>query len=414
MKNQSPLDIQDPLKKYRSQFYVPQINGKDSIYFCGNLMGLQPKKIKSLVLSELENWQNFGVKGNYLGDKPWVKYHQLAKKSISRLVGAKPNEVIAMNNLTSNLHLALTSFFRPDKVRNKIIIEKDAFPSDYYALYSQLNTRGLDPLNHLIEIKRKNQYYISNEEILDTIEDVGEELCLILLPGTHYLTGQSFDIKKVSEKAHEVGAYAGFDLAHSIGNTPLSLHDSNVDFGVWCSYKYLNAGPSNLGGLFIHENHIKNKEFPRLESWWSHDSSWSYGQEYKFNYHPSVDSWQLSHSDIFGHASLLGSLKIFDAVGIDAIRKKSLLLTGLLEELILESSLKQKIEIITPSNSEERGSQLTFLVNGEGKMIFDYLTEKGVILDYKEPNLFRIAPVPLYNSFQDVYDFFELLKKSML
>ncbi|MFK7954314.1 MAG: kynureninase [Ekhidna sp.] len=419
MKNQAQkaqeLDKSDELADFRNQFHIPKRNDRDSIYLCGNSLGLQPKTTENVLLEELKNWKDHGVEGHFTGNKPWVDYHSNAKKALSEILGAKEHEVVAMNNLTSNLHLALTSFYRPEGKRTKILIEKGAFPSDFYATHSQIVVNGFDASENLVELETVDgSEYLSTKEITNKIDELGAELALVMFPGVQYYTGQYFDMKSIAAAAHAVGAHAGFDLAHAVGNIPMSLHDDGIDFAVWCSYKYLNSGPGGVGGLFIHEKHGKDQTIPRMSGWWGHDAEARFKMNNEINPIQSVDGWQLSNVNILSQAAHLASLEVFKKADIHKMRAKSVLLTGYMEELIHESSLlKQNIKIITPSNPEERGCQLSLFLKNHGKSVFDTIVSKGVIMDWREPNVIRVAPVPLYNSFQDVYDFIEILKEAL-
>ena len=409
------LDQSDSLSSFRSHFSIPKRSGQRCIYFCGNSLGLQPNTTQLFVDEELNRWRNHGVEGHFTGDRPWVSYHQNSKSSLATLTGALEHEVVAMNNLTSNLHLAMMSFYQPKGKRNKILIEKGAFPSDFYAVHSQIENRGLDPAKCMVELKPKDDgVYLPSNEVIETIHELKEELALVVFPGVQYYSGQFFDIKAIAEAAHSVGAYAGFDLAHTIGNIPLSLHNDHVDFAVWCSYKYLNSGPGGVGGLFVHEDHGKNRDLNRLSGWWGHDAKARFRMENEINPIPSVDGWQLSNINILSHAAHLASLEIFEKAGIENLRAKSLQLTAFMESLILNSAiLKDNIEIITPSNPKERGCQLSLYLLNHGKPVFDYLINRNVILDWREPNVIRVAPVPLYNSFEEVYNFVKILEEAI-
>ncbi len=415
IKRAKALDSTDSLSTFRSQFHFPQRGGKDCIYLCGNSLGLQPKITSEFVNEELKNWQEKGVEGHFTGEKPWVSYHKNSKDSLAKIVGAHPHEVVAMNNLTSNLHLAMASFYQPNGKRTKVLIERGAFPSDFYAVYSRIENSGLDPKKNLIELESSDgSDYLSTEEIVGKIEELGEELALVMFPGVQYYTGQFFNIRAITAAAHKVGANAGFDLAHAVGNVPLQLHDHEVDFAVWCTYKYLNSGPGGVGGLFIHERNAKNTELTRLSGWWGHDSEARFKMDNQVNPIPNVDGWQLSNVNILSHSSHLASLKLFDEAGIENLRAKSLLLTDFMEDLILNSEiLKDQIKIITPSAREERGAQLSIYLINHGKSVFEYLIAHGVILDWREPNVIRVAPVPLYNSFTDAVNFVSILEDAI-
>lgn len=405
------LDANDNLSEYRKAFHFPKKNGKTCIYLCGNSLGLQPKITEGFIYDELKNWQAKGVEGHFTGEKPWVSYHKNSKKALGSLVGAKEDEVVAMNNLTSNLHLAMCSFYRPHGKRNKILIERGAFPSDFYAVHSQIALSGNDPNDCLVELEPKDgSDYLPKDEIIEKINELGDELALVMFPGVQYYTGQFFPIKEITEAAHKVGALAGFDLAHTAGNIPLNLHDDNVDFAAWCSYKYLNSGPGGTAGLFIHEKHGKNKDLLRLSGWWGHEADGRFKMDNQINPIPNVDGWQLSNINILSHAAHLASLQLFEEAGIHNLRKKSIELTGFLEKLIESNEvLKNHIKLITPTKTQERGAQLSLYLVSLGKEVFERIVDNGVILDWREPNVIRVAPVPFYNSFQDVYDFAKIL-----
>ncbi|TRX61271.1 kynureninase [Fulvivirga sp. M361] len=414
------LDEKDHLKNYRSQFHIPQHNGKDCVYFTGNSLGLQPKTTKKIIEEELSGWATLGVEGHFHNNKrPWFYYHQFSKQSLAQLLGAKPVEVVSMNNLTSNLHLMLASFYRPTGKRCKILIEGGAFPSDQYAVESQIKNHGYDWNETLIEVTpRTGEYTLRTEDIIKAIEAHKDDLALVLLGGVQYFTGQLFDFKTITKAAHKAGAFTGFDLAHAIGNVPMQLHDDNVDFAVWCSYKYLNSGPGGVSGVFIHEKHGLNPDTPRLAGWWGHDESERFKMEKGFKPMPGADGWQLSNVNILSSAAHLASLEIFDEVGIESLSQKSKQLTGFLE-FLLNSIPKEKLEIITPENPAERGCQLSILVHHNGKVVFDQLSEQGVITDWREPHIpgtggvIRVAPVPLYNTYSDVYHFYDLVRKAL-
>jgi kynureninase len=410
------LDSADVLKSYREKFYFPKKNGRDAIYLCGNSLGLQPKATESYLEQELNNWKTKGVEGHFSGEKPWVQYHHLSKKALGALVGALETEVVAMNNLTVNLHLAMATFYKPSGRRSKILIERGAFPSDFYAVYSQIELNGLNPREHLIELNPKDgSDYLPHEEIVEKINDLGDELALVLFPGIQYYTGQLFNIQGIAASAHSVGAKAGFDLAHTIGNVPLSLHEDEADFAVWCTYKYLNSGPGAVGGLYIHEKHTKDTTLPRMSGWWGHDADGRFKMDNSINPIPNVDGWQLSNLNILTHAAHLASLDMFEEAGLDKLRTKSIQLTGLLEEIIMgDEVLNKNIDIITPSDPEERGCQLSLYLKNHGKEIFNHVIDHGVILDWREPNVMRAAPVPFYNSFNEVYAFTSILKDAFL
>jgi kynureninase len=408
-------DANDLLKKFREQFYFPQMDGRNAIYLTGNSLGLQPKTTQDYVLKELEDWATFGVEGHFHARNPWFSYHEMFADPVSKIVGAKPNEVVVMNQLTSNLHFLMASFYRPTKKRFKIICEYKAFPSDQYALETQALFHGFDPANALIEVKpRDGEYNIRTEDILSTIEKNKNELELVLIGGVNYFTGQVFEMDKITAAAHKAGALAGFDLAHAAGNVKLNLHDWNVDFACWCTYKYLNSGPGCVGGAFIHERHHKS-EMPRLAGWWGYDKQSRFKMEKGFNPIMTAEAWQVSNAPVIAMACHKASVDIFEKAGMDALVEKSVKLTGFLNFVInsLNSELptpNYQLEIITP---KERGCQLSIVAHGMGKSLHEKLTEKGVIADWREPNVIRCAPVPLYNSFEDVYRFGEILKSTI-
>ena len=408
-------DQQDPLKGYRSQFHIPQHNGEDCVYFTGNSLGLQPKTTENYLREELESWKNHGVEGHFEGKRPWFHYHKFSKEALAKIVGAKPMEVVAMNNLTSNLHFMMVSFYRPTAKRYKIIAEAGAFPSDQYALETQIKFHGFDPSEALIELKpRKGEHTLRTEDIIAKIEETGDSLALVMMGGVQYYTGQFFDLKTITETGHKVGAVVGFDLAHAAGNVPVNLHDNQVDFAVWCSYKYLNSGPGGVSGVFVHEKHADNPDLPRFAGWWGHNEEQRFQMKKGFLPMEGADGWQLSNVNVLTSAAHMAALEITTEVGIDELRKKSLKLTGYLEYLLNELNINTSdLEIITPSTPEERGCQLSLLVNKNGKSIFDKLTENGIVADWREPNVIRVAPVPLYNTFNDVYRFVEILKEEI-
>jgi len=409
------LDNEDPLKEYRSQFHIPQHQGKDTIYFTGNSLGLQPKSTRKFVEEELKSWETLGVEGHFEGKRPWMYYHKFSKEHLAKIVGAKPGEVVSMNNLTSNLHLMMVSFYQPTVDRFKIITEAGAFPSDQYALETQIKYHGLDPEDALIELKpRAGEHTLRTEDILQAIDQAGDQLALVMMAGVQYYTGQFFDLNSITAKSHEVGAYCGFDLAHAVGNVPVNLHDNDLDFAVWCSYKYMNSGPGGMSGVFVHERHADNADLPRFAGWWGHDESQRFQMKKGFIPMSGADGWQLSNINVLSSAAHLASLEIFEEVGMKALRDKSLKLTGFLSYLLDELKLDESIlEVITPSAPEARGCQLSLLVHKNGRKAFDALTHAGVISDWREPNVIRIAPVPLYNTFEDAYDFVEILKSAI-
>jgi kynureninase len=409
------LDSQDTLRDLRKQFLIPTANGKSNIYFAGNSLGLQPKTTRTLLSEELYDWAHLGVEGHVHSRRPWLYYHKFTKRALSRLVGAKTYEVVAMNQLTVNLHLMMVSFYTPTPQRYKIITEAGAFPSDQYAFESQIKYHGFDPEKTLIELKpREGEHTIRTEDILATINQHRDELALVIFGGVQYYTGQFFDLKQITAAGHAAGAYVGFDLAHAIGNVPLSLHDHNVDFAVWCSYKYLNSGPGSIAGIFVHERHGKNFDLPRFAGWWGHDEKERFLMQKGFKPMPGADGWQLSNVPVFQGAAHIAALEIFQQTTIKVLRKKSTLLTGYLEFLLNDFDPEQQFyTIITPKDHAQRGCQLSLLLQSNGRKIFKSLIRSGVILDWREPNVVRLAPVPLYNTFQEVFRFVEILKSSI-
>tara|TARA_B100000795_G_scaffold111611_1_gene82433 strand:- start:25885 stop:27213 length:1329 start_codon:yes stop_codon:yes gene_type:complete len=411
------LDKSDELSVYRNEFIFPQHDGENCIYLTGNSLGLQPKGAKAALQQELDDWGKYGVEGHFEAKNPWFAYHEMFADPLSEIVGAKPMEVVAMNGLTTNLHLMMVSFYRPTKERFKIICEGKAFPSDQYALETQVKHHGLKPDDVLVELEpREGEHTIRTEDVLKAIEEVGSELALVMIGGVNYYTGQVFDMKTITEAGQRQGAYVGWDLAHGAGNVPLELHDWNVDFACWCSYKYLNSGPGSIAGVFVHERHCNNPELPRFAGWWGHDKETRFLMEKGFNPIRSAESWQLSNAPVLAMAVHKVAIDLHSKIGMKALREKSQKLTRFLEfciEQVSENHSNAIFEIITPSNPEERGAQLSILVHGKGKQLFDYLTKNGVIADWREPNVIRIAPVPIYNSFEDCYRFSEVLNSAV-
>jgi kynureninase len=400
------MDEGDELKKYRQQFYIPQHNGNDVVYFTGNSLGLQPKATKTYLEQELNDWAKFGVEGHFLAKNPWLSYHELLGKKMSKLVGALPSETVMMNQLTVNLHLLLVSFYRPTKQRYKILCEAKAFPSDQYALQSQLKFHGFNVNDALIEVlPREGEYTIQHEDIFNAIEKHKDSLAVIMIGGVNYFTGQVFDMKAITEAGHKVGAIVGFDLAHAAGNLNLELHNWNIDFAAWCSYKYLNSGPGSVAGAFVHEKHHKNTELPLFAGWWGHNKHSRFLMDKTFEPIQTAERWQLSNAPILSMAACRASIDIFDEVGMQKLNKKSIQLTAYLEFIINELN-KQKnncLHIITPK--QNRGCQISIIAKGYGKPLYNKLVECGVMPDWREPNVIRCAPVPLYNSFSDIYRF---------
>jgi kynureninase len=401
------LDKNDELKHYRDEFHIPlQKNGEEHIYLCGNSLGLQAKRTKDYLNQELEDWATFGVEGHFHAKNPWMPYHEFLTDSYSKIVGAKQSEVIAMNSLTVNLHLMMVSFYRPTKNRHKIIIEKDAFPSDIYAVESQIKYHGYSVEDSLIKLTpRDGESAIRTEDIEAIIERKGDEIALIMLGGVNYYTGQVFDFEKITKSGQEKGIIVGFDLAHAAGNVKLDLHKWGVDFAVWCSYKYLNSGPGSVAAAFVHEKH-HNSDLPRFAGWWGHSKEDRFEMPDEFNAIKSAEGWQLSNPPILSLAAIRASLSIFDEVGMDKLVRKSKKLTEYLL-FLLNTIETDRIEIITP---EEKGCQISIRVKNGNKELFDIITVKGVVADWREPDVIRVAPVPLYNSFSDVFNFYSILK----
>ena len=412
------LDDNDTLKKFRERFYFPLLNGKEVIYFTGNSLGLQPKSTQEHVLRELEDWATFGVEGHFHARTPWYYYKDFLKSSIARLLGAKEAEVVVMNSLTVNLHLLLVSFYRPTKNRYKIICEYDSFPSDLYALQSQASYHGYNPDDVIIYLApRENEYALRTEDILKAIADAGDTLAIVMFGAVNYYTGQYFELDQITEATHRVGATCGFNLAHAAGNVLMKLHEWQVDFACFCSYKYLNSGPGGVSGIFVHEHHL-GKKLPQFAGWWGNDPATRFQIPRTFVPVNTAAAWALSNDPVLSMAALKASLEIFDEAGIENLRKKSELLTGYLEKIIEQVNAdigipESKIRIITPKEADRRGCQLSLMFSKNGKEIFSRLTGLGVITDWREPDVIRIAPVPLYNSFEDVYKLGVQLKEIM-
>ena len=412
------LDEQDSLKHFRDKFYIPIVNGKECIYLTGNSLGLQPKKTQDYVLDELEDWATHGVEGHFHARTPWVNYHEIFEEQLAEIVGGLPEEVVAMNQLTVNLHLLLISFYRPTSKRYKIICEAKAFPSDQYAFQSQAKFHGYNPDDAIIEVQPKEgSAYIDLADILDTIKKHGDETALVIFGGVNYYSGQVFDMQAICSAAHEVGAYCGFDLAHAAGNIHLELHDWNVDFACWCSYKYLNSGPGGVSGSFIHQRHINDESLPRLAGWWGHDKDTRFKMDKDFHPIPTAEGWQVSNAPVLSMAAHKASLDVFSEAGFHNLVAKGKMLSGYLLFILNEinkNSSEKLIEIITPLNESERGCQVSMLMLKDGKKIFDTLIQNGVIADWREPNVIRVAPVPLYNSFEDVFNFGKIMRECLL
>ncbi|AXT20684.1 kynureninase [Flavobacteriaceae bacterium AU392] len=404
-------DQLDKLSKYKDAFHIPKDkDGNNLIYFCGNSLGLQPKSTKTYIDQELKDWANLGVDGHIEAKNPWLPYHEFLTESTAKLVGAKPIEVITMNTLTTNLHLMMVSFYKPTKKRYKILIESDAFPSDKYAVESQLRHHGYDDKESLIFWKsRKNEELLHYEDLENILNKHGDEIALIMIGGINYYTGQFFDLKRITQLGHKYNCMVGFDCAHGAGNVNLDLHNSGADFAIWCTYKYLNSGPGSLSGCFVHERHAFNKTLNRFTGWWSHNKETRFNMRHEFDVLPGAEGWQLSNPPILSMAAIKASLDIFNEIGIEALVEKSKKLTGYFEFLLKQLG-EEAVRIITPENPNERGCQLSIQVKQADKSLYNKLTKLGVVADWREPDVIRCAPVPLYNSFQDVYDMINRLK----
>ncbi len=402
------LDRGDPLGRFRDEFHIPRSkNGEEEIYFAGNSLGLLPKRTSNYVHEELEKWKRLAVKAHFSGENPWMPYHELLAEPMARLVGGAPTEVVTMNSLTVNLHLMMASFYRPARERHRILLEDHAFPSDDYALESQAAFHGFDPAEALHRVRPA--------DVEQVLERDGDSIALVLLPGVQYYTGRAFEIDAITRLAHEKGCVVGFDLAHAAGNLVLRLHDWNVDFAVWCTYKYLNSGPGSVGGCFVHERHGLQRDLPRLAGWWGHDKESRFRMEPGFRPIPGAEGWQLSNPPILSLAAIRASLDVFmEAGGMEPLREKSLRLTGYLEWL-LPREIGDSVEILTPGDPRQRGCQLSFRVksNRSGRTVLEKLEASGVTCDWREPDVIRVAPVPLYNRFEEVYRFVEILRKAL-
>ena len=408
-------DKMDSLSKFRDKFLIPpNKEGKESIYFVGNSLGLQPRQTRQFIDQELEDWHKFGVEGFFQGKNRWVSYHKRLSAFMSEIVGANEPEVIVMNTLTVNLHLMMVSFYTPDSERYKVLMESDAFPSDKYAVESQIRLHGYDPDQAIIEIKpREGEFLIREEDLMEVIDREGEAIDLILLGNPNYYTGQVFDMKEIASAAHKKGSKVGFDCAHGAGNIPLNLHDSDIDFAVWCNYKYLNSGPGSIGSAFVHEKHHQKTSLNRLNGWWGHKESTRFNMRGLFEGTGTAEDWQLSTPPVLSMAAILSSLHIFHEAGMDNLREKSIRLTGYLEFLINNVNI-DGVKIISPLNPAKRGAQLSFFFESQnGKKVFDALADRGVVADWREPNVIRIAPVPLYNSYSEVFEFVRIFSEVM-
>jgi len=407
------LDAQDQLKKYQSEFEFPKVNGKKTIYFTGNSLGLMPKRAKKYVEDVMNDWANLAVEGHFYAEKPWWDYHERFCNPLSKIVGAKPSEVSVMNTLTVNLHMMMVSFYNPTSSRFKIICEEKAFPSDQYMFQTQVKFHGLDPKDVIVEVKRREgEHNLRNEDIIAKINEVGDELALVLIGGINYYTGQVLDMENITKAGHAVGAQVGWDLAHAAGNIELKLHEWNVDFACWCSYKYMNAGPGSVAGYFVHEKHHTNKDLNRFGGWYGHNKERRFLMEPEYTPNEGALGWQSSCTGVLAMAPYLASVEMFDEIGMEALIKKRDLITAYLEFIVEETAKETgtNLEIITPKNQAERGSQLSVILHGEGKELFHYLMKQGVVTDWREPAVIRLAPVPLYTTFEEMYDFGQILK----
>ena len=404
------MDTNDPLARFKSQFHFPKHDGNDVIYFCGNSLGLQPKNVAAAIETELTTWRELAIGGYFGGTNPWLHYQEYTRATLAGMMGAKENEITVMNALTVNLHLLMLSFYKPTATRFKIIMEAGAFPSDQYAVETLVKHFNLDPEVAIIEIKPEaGKKTIENSAIVAAIEDAGESLAMVLFGGINYYTGQLFDIQSITAATHKVGAIAAFDLAHVAGNVPMQLNAWNVDFAVWCSYKYLNAGPGAVGGVFVHEKHATNIYTPRLGGWWGNDEATRFKMEKGFTAKPTASGWNISTAQVFNTVNLKASLTIFEEAGMQNLRSKSIALTGYLA-FLLEQLTSLSFTLITPSNPNQRGAQLCLFFEEKGKEIYQKMKDPGSIVDYREPGVIRVAPAPLYCSFKDVYRFYEILK----
>ncbi len=411
------LDAEDSLAKFRNEFHIPRLDtGEPEIYFVGNSLGLQPKRTQSYLLEELESWKTRGVRGHFEGEHPWMPYHEFLTPAMSTIVGASESEVVMMNSLTTNLHLMMATFYRPESGRSKILLEEHAFPSDHYAVESQIRWHDLDPQSEMVVLSpTENEELLATDKILQAIDYYREALAMVLLPGVQYYTGQVFEIAEITETAHLYDIPVGFDLAHAAGNIELSLHQWDVDFAVWCTYKYLNSGPGSVAGCFVHERHAKDIQKRRLAGWWGHDKKTRFLMHNQFKAIPTAEGWQLSNPPILSLSAIRASLDIFQAAGIEALVDKSRRLTGFFQEC-LDTMLTHQVSIITPTEPNRRGCQLSLQINLDGvngKQIHEKLESSGVRTDWREPNVIRAAPVPLYNSFCDVFEFCRRLRQAL-
>lgn len=408
------LDAVDPLRKYRDEFHFPKVKGKDVIYFTGNSLGLQPKRTQKFVDAIMKDWKEMAVEGHFHAEKPWWDYHERLAAPLAKVVGAKIQEVSVMNTLTVNLHMLMVSFYRPTQKRFKIICEEKAFPSDQYMLASQVKFHGFDPNTAIVEVKKRpGENFWHTQDIIDKINGVGEELAVVLIGGVNYYNGQVFNMEAITKAAKIQGAFVGWDLAHAVGNVALNLHDWGVDFATWCSYKYMNSGPGNASGIFVHEKYLNSSDIPRFEGWWGTKKETRFLMGPEFEPMENADAWQVSNPSVLSLAPYLASLEMFEEVGMEALISKRNFIVAYLEFIIreIDKETEGSFEIITP---EDRGCQLSVFLHGQGKDLFHFLMENGVITDWREPNVIRLAPAPFYCSFADMYNFGQILKSGIL
>lgn len=408
-------DQYDSLAALRDRFHFPLVDGKKAIYFTGNSLGLQPVKAEEYILQELEDWKKFGVEGHFHAKNPWFSYHEPFAELLAPIFGAKPSEVVAMGSLTNNLHLLMVSFYRPTSTRYKILSEQKAFPSDLYALDSQAKFHGFNPKDVVVEIApREGETTIRNEDVLAKIVELGDSLAMVMMGGVNFYTGQLFNMPEITKAGHSVGAIVGFDLAHAAGNVQVKLNEWGVDFAAWCSYKYLNSGPGSVAGIFVHEKHHKDESLPRFHGWWGNKADSRFKMERSFQPFHSAEAWQLSNAPVFSMAVHRASLEIYKEAGMEALCEKSKKLTGYTFaciQKINEEAGAELIQILTPQNVNERGCQISMVMKKNGRNVFDALLKNGILTDWREPDVIRIAPVPLYNSYKDVFNFYSTLKR---
>ncbi len=411
------LDEQDPLKHFREKFHIPHVGGKEMIYFTGNSLGLLPRCAREYVNQELDDWAEMGVEGHFNARNPWLPYHEIFPAQLSAIVGCLPEEVVVMNQLTVNIHLLMVTFYRPTKQRFKIICEARAFPSDQYAMESQVRFHGLDPAEAIVEVSpREGEHTIHTEDIIDAINKHGNETALVFFGGVNYYSGQVFDMRSITAAAHKAGAYAGFDLAHAVGNIKLELHDWDVDFACWCSYKYLNSGPGGVAGVYIHQRHASDQQLPRFAGWWGYTKITRFHMQKGFEPIPTAEGWQISNAPVLSMAAHKAALDIFEQAGMDALFAKGKSMSDYLFFILDDVNKQQKhkiVEIITPRDATARGCQVSMLMLERGRAVFENLVAKGVMADWREPNVIRIAPVPLYNTFEEIYRFGHIINATL-